>query len=140
MQKNETFEQYYQSQADEAASLLIYKTLAVSEPQVKLAAWRHDPQNFPHFTAYLKNSIFGMYDAERHPNARLDPNWLDDVEQLCFLVDDCLCGRESGLFQCLAGGGTGTHEDCDGQGGEAPRAGHLRRGIRGRWRRSGDGG
>jgi hypothetical protein len=87
IQKNENFEQYYQSQADSAAYLHIHKTLALSEPQVKLVAWRNNPQNFPHFTACLRNTIFGMYDAERNQSASLDLNWLDDAEQLCFLVD-----------------------------------------------------
>jgi hypothetical protein len=100
MQKNETFDQYYQSQADEAASFLIHRTLALSEPQVKLAAWRHDPQSFPHFTAYLESSIFGMYDAERNQNARLDSNWLDDLEQLCFLADvDAIVSSDLGFMK-----------------------------------------
>jgi hypothetical protein len=87
MRKDETFAQYYQTLADEAASLHIHGTFAFDQPQVKLDAWRRDPNQFPHFTAYLELSIYSLYDAERNQNSPLDPNWLADAEYLCFLVD-----------------------------------------------------
>jgi len=105
--KNETFLEYYQSLVDLAASLFIHrppelpiKLAALSQPQVKLEAWRLDPEKFPHFTAFLECFIYSLYDAEKNQNSVLDPNWLPDAEQLCFLVDvDAIVSSERGFMR-----------------------------------------
>jgi hypothetical protein len=99
-QEGETFAEYFQSLADEAAWLLIHKRLGLVRPQAKLDAWRRDPQKFPHFAAYLEASIYSLYDAERNQKSKLDPNWQPDAEQLCFLVDvDAIISSDSGFMK-----------------------------------------
>src|SRR6202040_1512236 len=53
--------------------------------------------------------------------------------------DDRLRRSQRSLFQGLAGGGSRIVENCHGQADEAPGAGHLRRGVRGGGRKTGDG-
>jgi len=103
--KGETFAEYYRSNADNYASFLI-EGLALDRPQIKLDAWRRDPQKFPHFTAFVELYTYVPYDAQRNQNSRLDSNWLPDAEQLCFLVDvDAIvsseCGFMSRAFEAL---------------------------------------
>jgi hypothetical protein len=58
--KDQTFAEYYLSLADKAATDLIHQQLAPAQPQTILDAWRRDPALYPHFTAYLEASIYGL--------------------------------------------------------------------------------
>jgi hypothetical protein len=110
LRKGETFLEYYQSLVVEAASLFIHrapvfdqlqlKLAALDQPKVKFDAWKRDPKKFPHFTAFLGFFIYGLYGAELNQNLSLDPNWLPDAEQLCFLVDvDAIVSSERGFMR-----------------------------------------
>jgi hypothetical protein len=105
--KKETFLEYYRSLVDHVAWLLIHrphelpiKLPALNRPETKLEAWKLDPEKFPHFTAFLECFIYSLYDAERNQNSSLDPNWLPDAEQLCFLVDvDAIVSSDRGFMR-----------------------------------------
>jgi hypothetical protein len=84
--KAETFDQYYQSESDLYASHAI-KQMALDLSDIKLNAWKRDPQKFPHFTDFVELYTYVHYDAQRNQNSPLDTNWLGDAEQLCFLED-----------------------------------------------------
>jgi len=92
--KGETFSEYYDSIAEDAGELLIHRPPGLpmplpplDKPEIKFAAWRRAPANFPHFTTFVRLWIYSLYDAEKNQNSRLDTNWQADAEQLCFLVD-----------------------------------------------------
>jgi hypothetical protein len=61
--------------------------MGLDRPRIKLSDWKRDPQKFPHFTDFVELYTYVHYDAQQNKNAKLDPNWLGDAEQLCFLED-----------------------------------------------------
>jgi hypothetical protein len=100
LKKGETFDEYLKAQVEYGARHLISKTLALDDPQARFSAWKREPNNSPHFNAYLATTIYGLYDAERNQNSRLDLNWYDDAEQLCFLLDvDALVSSDQSFMK-----------------------------------------
>lgn len=85
--KGATFAQYHQANFSDAACLLIGQLAALNQPDAKFEAWKRDHTKFPHFTAFVGFWLYSFYYAEKNQNSPLDPNWLGDAEQLCFLVD-----------------------------------------------------
>jgi len=97
IQRNQTFAVYYKSNADQFAMHVI-KTL--NEPEIVREAWNRNPEEFPHFTAFVKLFAYIHYDAQRNQNSPLDSNWLPDAEQLCFLAEvDAIVSSERGFMR-----------------------------------------
>jgi hypothetical protein len=95
--KRETFTEYYQSSADIYALKVIE---FLSQPQGKLNAWMLNPQEFPHFSAFVELFVYAEYDAERNQNSPLDSNWVEDAQQLCFLLDvDAIISSDNGFMR-----------------------------------------
>ena len=91
IRKGQSFAEYYQVSRDANASILSGQ-LASSRPRFKfdfwnLNVWRSNTNQFPHFAAFVELYTYAEYDAQKNRNAKLDSNWLQDSDQLSFLVD-----------------------------------------------------
>jgi hypothetical protein len=96
-EKKETFADYYQSSADFYALKVIE---FLGQPQGKLNAWMLNPQEFPHFSAFVELFVYAEYDAQRNQNSPLDSNWFEDAQQLCFLLDvDAIVSCDHGFMR-----------------------------------------
>lgn len=96
-EKKETFADYYQSSADFYALKVIE---FLGQPQGKLNAWMLNPQEFPHFSAFVELFVYAEYDAERNQNSPLDSNWFEDAQRLCFLLDvDAIVSSDHGFMR-----------------------------------------
>jgi hypothetical protein len=72
----------------------------LGQPQGKLNTWMLDPQQFPHFSAFVEVFVYAEYDAERNQNSPLDSNWFEDGQQLCFLLDvDAIVSSDQGFMR-----------------------------------------
>jgi hypothetical protein len=60
----EPFAQYYQLNAEEFAWRVIGQLPALDQPERKLDAWKRDPSQFPHFTAYVQLYAYAHYDPQ----------------------------------------------------------------------------
>lgn len=84
---------------DKAGSDFMHANLACRNPQEVFTRWSRDKENYPYFTAFVKNMLFLAYLAMTNHNVKLDVNAQPDLDLMTHLLHaDIVISNETGFL------------------------------------------
>ena len=84
---------------DKAGSDFVHANLACRNPQEVFTRWSRDKENYPYFTAFVKNMLFLAYLAMTNHNVKLDVNAQPDLDLMTHsLRADVVVSNETGFL------------------------------------------